>query len=103
VLQIASALTLLVLGSAVAFLLCCIRGDLDAAALHPPLIYLVMLGALLFPGGLLHRDSRRFFAATAWRVMTPLRAVSWADFLLADVLTSLAKALSDTERCATAP
>ena len=29
---------------------------------------------------------------------TPFREVSWADFLLADVLTSLAKALSDTER-----
>ena len=29
---------------------------------------------------------------------TPVREVTWADFLLADVLTSLAKALSDTER-----
>ena len=27
-----------------------------------------------------------------------MREVSWADFLLADVLTSLAKALSDLER-----
>jgi hypothetical protein len=31
-------------------------------------------------------------------VFTPLRSVTWADFLLADVLTSLAKPLSDTER-----
>jgi hypothetical protein len=31
-------------------------------------------------------------------VATPIRGVTWADFLLADVLTSLAKALSDAER-----
>jgi EXS family len=30
--------------------------------------------------------------------MTPVREVSWADFLLADILTSLAKPISDSER-----
>lgn len=39
-----------------------------------------------------------FFAQTLLRVATPVREVSWADFLLADVLTSLSKALSDLER-----
>ena len=39
-----------------------------------------------------------FFAQTLARVATPVREVSWADFLLADVLTSLSKALSDLER-----
>lgn len=30
--------------------------------------------------------------------MIPIRTVTWADFLLADILTSLAKPLSDAER-----
>lgn len=39
-----------------------------------------------------------FFSATLFRVATPFRHMSWADFLLADILTSLAKPLSDCER-----
>ena len=46
----------------------------------------------------LMQGTRLFFANTLWRVVTPLREVTWADFLLADVLTSLAKPLSDCER-----
>lgn len=44
------------------------------------------------------QDSRLFFSLTFFRVATPFREVTFADFLLADMLTSLAKALSDTER-----
>ena len=44
------------------------------------------------------QDSRMFFAHTLFRVITPFREVTWSDFLLADVLTSLAKPLSDAER-----
>jgi hypothetical protein len=44
------------------------------------------------------QETRAFFAQTLYRVATPFREVSWADFLLADILTSLAKALSDSER-----
>lgn len=39
-----------------------------------------------------------FFSATFFRVATPYRHMSWSDFLLADILTSLAKPLSDCER-----
>lgn len=39
-----------------------------------------------------------FFSTTLFRVATPFRHMSWADFLLADILTSLAKPLSDCER-----
>ena len=47
------------------------------------------------------QEVRAFFTATVLRIVTsPLREVSWADFLLADVLTSLSKALSDVERAA---
>lgn len=44
------------------------------------------------------QDTRMFFSATLFRVATPYREMSWADFLLADILTSLAKPLSDCER-----
>lgn len=44
------------------------------------------------------QDNRLFFTWTFWRVTTPFREVTFADFLLADILTSLAKALSDCER-----
>ena len=44
------------------------------------------------------QGNRRFFAKTLFRVTTPVREVTWSDFLLADILTSMAKALSDSER-----
>jgi len=96
--QIANILSMLVLSSASTFLFYCIQGQLDAAAIHPPLIYSAMLAIVLLPATVFYRDARRFFASTAWRVMTPIRTVTWADFLLADILTSLAKGISDTER-----
>ena len=47
------------------------------------------------------QEVRGFFTATALRIAaSPAREVTWADFLLADVLTSLSKALSDVERAA---
>ena len=44
------------------------------------------------------QETRMFFSATFFRVATPYREMSWADFLLADIITSLAKPLSDCER-----
>lgn len=88
----------MVLSSASIFLFYCVEGKFDAAALQPPFIYLAMLIILLLPAAAFYRETRQFFAATAWRVITPIRSVGWSDFLLADVLTSLAKGISDTER-----
>jgi hypothetical protein len=96
--DIANVLSTVVLGSASVFLFYCIQGALETAALQPPLIYSIMLVILLLPFTVLYQDTRRFFATTAWRVMTPIRGVTWADFLLADILTSLAKGISDVER-----
>jgi hypothetical protein len=96
--QVCNVLTAVILASGCSFLYLLTWGLRELAALQPPLLYTSLLVLLLFPGSLLFRDSRLFFAGTLWRVFTPLRPVSWADFLLADVLTSLAKALSDTER-----
>lgn len=96
--QICNVLTALVLCSGFAFAYLVAYGQPHVAAYHPPLLYGTLLALLLFPGTLLFRESRLFFGQTLWRVATPLRSVTWSDFLLADVLTSLAKALSDTER-----
>ena len=96
--QLANVLTAFVLGSAALFLHQCYVGRPAGAALQPPIVYLGLLVLLLFPGGILFRDTRHFFGSTLWRVFTPLRYVTWSDFLLADILTSLAKGLSDTER-----
>ncbi|KAI3436190.1 hypothetical protein D9Q98_002245 [Chlorella vulgaris] len=96
--QVCNVLTAVILASGCSFLYLLTWGLRELAALQPPLLYTSLLVLLLFPGSLLFRASRLFFAGTLWRVFTPLRPVSWADFLLADVLTSLAKALSDTER-----
>lgn len=96
--QIANFLSALVLTSGALFLFYCSGGQFEMASYQPPGIYVVMLVMLVFPGKLLFQDTRRFFANTLWRVATPIRSVTWADFLLADILTSLAKAVSDFER-----
>ena len=46
------------------------------------------------------QEARSLFAGTLLRVAAPGREVTWADFLLADVLTSLAKPLADASRAA---
>ena len=90
-LQLANVLSLLVLASGAAFLHGIASHHPERAALQPPLIYASLLVLLLFPGSVLFRDTRLFFGTTLWRVATPLRSVTWSDFLLADILTSLAK------------
>lgn len=96
--QICNVLTALVLSAGLAFVYLLAYGLPHLAAYLPPSLYCTLLGLLLFPGPLLYRDNRMFFGLTLWRVATPIRPVSWSDFLLADILTSLAKAISDTER-----
>lgn len=96
--QVANVLTAVVLSLGLVFTYLLAYGLPHLAAYLPPLLYCGLLGLLLFPGGVLHRDARLFFGQTLWRVATPIRPVAWSDFLLADVLTSLAKAISDTER-----
>lgn len=91
-------LTAAVLATGLAFCYLLAYGLPELAAYLPPALYCGLLALLLFPGGLLHREARLFFGLTLWRVATPIRPVAWSDFLLADILTSLAKALSDTER-----
>lgn len=71
-----------------------------APLLVPPLLYLSLALALLLPVNVLRKSSRMFFACTLLKVLVPLQPVGWADFLLADMLTSLAKSSSDITRSA---
>jgi succinate dehydrogenase hydrophobic anchor subunit len=71
-----------------------------AAFMLPPFMYAASLLLLLLPLNVLRRPARRFFCATLLRVLVPLQPVAWADFLLADMATSLAKSSSDLARSA---
>lgn len=96
--QSAGLMTTVVLTSAALFCAHCMLQQDKAAALHPPLMYACVVALLLLPWDAAFKDTRMFFSATLFRVATPYREMSWADFLLADILTSLAKPLSDCER-----
>jgi hypothetical protein len=80
--------------------LCASRGSTATAAaiLIPPLMYGAAAVLMLMPVNVLRRPSRSFFCKTLGRVLVPAQQVSWADFLLADILTSLAKSSSDLSR-----
>ena len=64
-------------------------------------LYLAVPVCVLWPYDILNRAARRHFAATCARVfVAPLWCprVTFSDFLLADILTSLAKSVADLER-----
>lgn len=91
------ATTVALTSSAVFCMHCWLQQD-QAASLHPPLMYACILALVLLPWDVAFKETRMFFSTTLFRVATPYREMSWADFLLADILTSLAKPLSDCER-----
>lgn len=68
------------------------------ASIQPVILYIILLGMVLNPFDVMHRKSRHFFCRTVARIALPLYPVSYADFFLADIFTSMAKAVSDTER-----
>ena len=98
ILKMCNSLSCGLLSSGALFLMFTASGMMRAAALQPVLLYMVALLVLVMPFPIFYRDTRRFFATTFWRVLTPVRSVAWGDFLFADILTSLAKGLSDIER-----
>jgi len=53
---------------------------------------------LLFPFDVLELPTRMFFCRTIVRILLPFQPISFSDFFLADILTSLSKALSDGDR-----
>jgi ABC-type polysaccharide/polyol phosphate export permease len=97
-LQLATYLSCFILGilSCSAWLLAATPSLLPL--LLPPLLYGLLLTLLVAPANVLLRPVRRFFGRTLLRVLLPLQPVSWADFLLADMMTSLAKSCMDMQR-----
>ena len=97
--RLAAIVTALTGGSGAAFAASLASGSTALAALHPPALYAGLAAAAAAP---LHVGpapaARMLFAATAARVATPYRPVTWSDFLLADVATSLAAPLAGGAR-----
>eukprot|EP00798_Chlamydomonas_sp_ICE-L_P024690 gene24690-10321_t len=64
----------------------------------PLFLYCGVSILLTLPLNVLCRATRQFFASTILRVLLPVQEVSWADFLLADMFTSLSKSTHDFTR-----
>jgi hypothetical protein len=62
------------------------------------MLYVVALTLLIFPFDIFYLSSRYFLLRTIWRICLPLQAITFADFFLADIMTSMSKVFSDLER-----
>lgn len=100
--QTALVFTACTLSGATAYCYCCLHGMHSTAAILPIGAYAAVLLLLLAPMSVLNVNSRFFFASTLARVLVPLQEVTWSDFLLADVFTSLSKCSSDIAKAACA-
>eukprot|EP01023_Acetabularia_acetabulum_P051013 TRINITY_DN5588_c1_g1_i1.p1 TRINITY_DN5588_c1_g1~~TRINITY_DN5588_c1_g1_i1.p1 ORF type:complete len:418 (-),score=29.83 TRINITY_DN5588_c1_g1_i1:162-1415(-) len=67
----------------------------DTAGYCPYSLYFFTSILLLLPINYMYRDVRLFFSVTLLRIILPFQPVNFADFLLADVLTSLSKPIAD--------
>ncbi|XP_020587548.1 SPX and EXS domain-containing protein 5-like isoform X2 [Phalaenopsis equestris] len=74
------------------------HGEVSLAASQPVILYAIFVMAFIFPFDIFYLSSRYYFIRTLWRIILPLQAISFADFFLADILTSMSKVLSDLER-----
>ncbi|GJP49633.1 hypothetical protein CLOM_g8819 [Closterium sp. NIES-68] len=96
--QVSAALSLAVLSSMTAYMFLFSHGLINFAATQPVLMYCSLPLTLALPFDVLYAPSRVYFLTTLFRLTFPLQPISFADFFVADVLTSMAKALSDVER-----
>ncbi|CAN6451587.1 unnamed protein product [Victoria cruziana] len=55
------------------------------------LLYAVVLMIFIFPFDIFYLSSRYYFLKTLWRILLPLQAITFADFFIADILTSMSK------------
>ncbi|MCO5602827.1 hypothetical protein L7F22_056966 [Adiantum nelumboides] len=95
--KIALWITLIVLTSMTSFLYFSAHNSYLAAS-QPVLLYSVLPLMLVLPLDGFFLTSRLFFLRTVARIFIPLQPITFADFFVADVLTSMAKVLSDVER-----
>ncbi|KXZ45333.1 hypothetical protein GPECTOR_56g430 [Gonium pectorale] len=100
--RIALALTTICLTCAAAFAVLSNAGLYAAADFAPVAMYFCSALLLVAPVDVLSMPSRLFFGETLQRVLLPLQEVSWSDFLLADIMTSLSKSGGDLAKAAAA-
>ncbi|KAL0438576.1 UNVERIFIED_CONTAM: SPX and EXS domain-containing protein 3 [Sesamum latifolium] len=94
----ATWMTIVVPTSMTAYLYLYSHGEVSLAASQPVLLYAAIAMTLIFPFDIFYLSSRFFLLRTIWRIMFPLQAISFADFFLADIFTSMSKVFSDLER-----
>ncbi|KAK4758958.1 hypothetical protein SAY87_020259 [Trapa incisa] len=96
--QCAMWMTIVVPTSMTAYLYLYSHGEVSLAASQPVLLYTAVALILIFPFDIFYLSTRFFFLRTLWRIAFPLQAISFCDFFLADIFTSMAKVFSDLER-----
>ncbi|CAA6657777.1 unnamed protein product [Spirodela intermedia] len=94
----ATWMTIVVPTSMTAYIYLYSHGEVSLAASQPVILYAAVLMILIFPFDIFHLSSRYYFIRTLWRIALPLQAITFSDFFLADILTSMSKVLSDLER-----
>ncbi|XP_060189606.1 uncharacterized protein LOC132618588 isoform X2 [Lycium barbarum] len=94
----ATWMTIVVPTSMTTYLYLYSNGEVTLAASQPVLLYAAFAMALIFPFDIFYLSSRYFLLRTLWRIAFPLQAIAFADFFLADILTSMSKVFSDLER-----
>ncbi|XWS35726.1 hypothetical protein CRYUN_Cryun20dG0021100 [Craigia yunnanensis] len=62
------------------------------------ILYVAVALVLVFPFDIFYLSSRYFLLRSLWRIALPLQPISFPDFFLADILTSMSKVFSDLER-----
>ncbi|OAY33153.1 SPX and EXS domain-containing protein 1 isoform X1 [Manihot esculenta] len=98
--KVSTWMTIIVPTSMTAYLYLYSHGEVSLAASQPVLLYLAVVMVLIFPFDIFHLSSRYYFLRTLWRIVFPLQAITFSDFFLADILTSMSKVFSDLERSA---
>ncbi|KAL9224931.1 hypothetical protein vseg_000910 [Gypsophila vaccaria] len=94
----ATWMTIIVPTSMTAYLYLYSDGEVALAASQPVLLYIAVIMILIFPFDIFYLSSRYYLLRTLWRIVLPLQAITFSDFFLADILTSMSKVLSDLER-----
>ncbi|XP_028769538.1 SPX and EXS domain-containing protein 1-like isoform X1 [Neltuma alba] len=91
-------MTIIVPSSMTAYLYLYSHGEVSLAASQPVLLYIFVAIVLIFPFDIFYLSSRFFFLRTMWRIAFPLQPITFPDFFVADIFTSMAKVFSDLER-----
>ncbi|OMO60172.1 hypothetical protein CCACVL1_24349 [Corchorus capsularis] len=94
----ATWMTIIVPSSMTAYLYLYSHGEVSWAASQPVLLYFAVVMVLIFPFDIFYFSSRYYMLRTLWRIAFPFQAITFSDFFLADILTSMSKVFSDLER-----